>query len=49
MKQVLNRLINHEQLDRTEARNILVSISEGAYNQSEISAFLTVYMMRSIA
>jgi anthranilate phosphoribosyltransferase len=26
-----------------------VSISEGAYNRSQISAFLTVYMMRSIA
>jgi anthranilate phosphoribosyltransferase len=49
MKHVLNRLINHEQLDREEARNILVSISEGTYNQSQISAFLTVYMMRSIA
>ncbi|KAA3621608.1 MAG: anthranilate phosphoribosyltransferase [Flavobacterium sp.] len=48
MKSVLNRLINHEQLDREEARNILVSISEGAYNTSQISAFLTVYMMRSI-
>jgi len=48
MKNVLNRLINHEQLDREEARNILVSISEGAYNTSQISAFLTVYMMRSI-
>lgn len=49
MKQVLNRLINHEQLDREEARNILMAISEGTYNQSQISAFLTVYMMRSIA
>ncbi len=49
MKKTLNRLINHEQLDRQEARNILVSISEGAYNPSQISAFLTVYMMRSIS
>lgn len=48
MKSVLNRLINHEQLDREEAKKILVSISEGAYNSSQISAFLTVYMMRSI-
>ena len=49
MKNVLNRLINHEQLDREEARNILVAISRGDFNQSQIAAFLTVYMMRSIA
>jgi len=48
VKKVLNRLINHEQLDRNEARDILVAMSEGAYNPSQISAFLTVYMMRSI-
>ncbi|MEM7086098.1 MAG: anthranilate phosphoribosyltransferase [Bacteroidota bacterium] len=48
MKQVLNRLINHEQLSKEEARNILVSISEGAYNNSQIAAFMTVYMMRSV-
>jgi anthranilate phosphoribosyltransferase len=27
---------------------VLVSISEGSYNQSQIAAFLTVYMMRSV-
>ncbi|MDC8004424.1 anthranilate phosphoribosyltransferase [Aureisphaera galaxeae] len=49
MKKILNRLINHEQLTKEEARNVLVSISEGAYNSSQIAAFITVYMMRSIA
>ncbi len=49
MKQILNRLINHEQLSKEEARAVLVSISEGAYNPSEITAFITVYMMRSIS
>lgn len=48
MKQVLNRLINHEQLTKEEARNVLVSISEGSFNQSQIAAFLTVFMMRSV-
>lgn len=48
MKNILNRLINHEQLTKEEARNVLVSISEGKYNQSQIAAFLTVYMMRSV-
>lgn len=49
MKNILNRLINHEMLSREEAKNVLVNISNGNYNPSQISAFLTVYMMRSIS
>lgn len=49
MKQVLNRLINHEQLSKNEARTVLVNISEEKYNKSQIAAFLTVYMMRNLS
>lgn len=48
MKHLLNRLINHETITKEEAREALVNISQGEYNQSQIAAFLTVYMMRSI-
>ncbi len=48
MKYILNRLINHEQLSKAEARDVLVNISEGKYNASQIAAFVTVYMMRSV-
>jgi len=48
MKQILNRLINHEVLSREEAKNVLTNISTGHYNQSQIASFLTVYMMRNI-
>ena len=48
MKTTLNRLINHEILTKEEAKNILVNISTGQYNTSQIASFLTVYMMRSI-
>lgn len=48
MKTILNRLINHEILTKAEAKEVLVNISTGNYNPSQISAFLTVYMMRSI-
>lgn len=48
MKELLNRLINHETISKKEAREALVNISQGEYNQSQIAAFLTVYMMRSI-
>jgi len=49
MKNILNRLINNELLSRKEAKNVLVNISNGSYNPSQIAAFLTVYMMRSIS
>ncbi|HSP41053.1 MAG TPA: anthranilate phosphoribosyltransferase, partial [Gillisia sp.] len=48
MKILLNRLINHETITKEEAKEALVNISNGEYNQSQIAAFLTVYMMRSI-
>jgi anthranilate phosphoribosyltransferase len=48
MKLLLNRLINHEVISKEEAKQVLVNISEGQYNQSQIASFLTVYMMRSI-
>ena len=48
MKDLLNRLINHETISKDEAKQVLVNISNGAYNQSQIASFLTVYMMRSI-
>ena len=48
MKKLLNRLINQESISSEEAKNVLVNISNGKYNQSQIASFLTVYMMRSI-
>jgi len=49
MKEILNRLINHEKITKEEAKNVLVNISKGNYNNSQIASFLTVYMMRSIS
>ena len=48
MRELLNRLINHETISKEEAKRVLVNISKGDYNQSQIASFLTVYMMRSI-
>lgn len=48
MKQLLNRLINQESISSDEAKKVLVNISNGMYNQSQIASFLTVYMMRNI-
>ncbi|WP_417195952.1 anthranilate phosphoribosyltransferase [Bizionia sp.] len=48
MKNILNRLINQEHISSDEAKGVLVNISKGNYNQSQITSFLTVYMMRNI-
>ena len=48
MKIILNRLINHDILTKADAKQVLVNIAKGEYNTSQIAAFLTVYMMRSI-
>jgi anthranilate phosphoribosyltransferase len=48
MKKVLNYLFEHKTLTREEAKEVLVNITNSKYNESEISAFLTVYLMRSI-
>jgi len=49
MKEVLNRLIQHQTLSKSEAKEILINIANGSYNTSQIASFLTVYMMRSVA
>jgi len=48
MKEILNRLINHESLSKEEAKKMIFNIADNQYNSSQISSFLTIYMMRSI-
>lgn len=48
MKEILNYLFEHKTLSKAEAREVLVNIAAGRYNHSQVSSFLTVYMMRSI-
>ncbi|ARS34859.1 anthranilate phosphoribosyltransferase [Pontibacter actiniarum] len=48
MKEILNHLFEHKTLTKEQAREVLVNIAGGKYNQSQISSFLTVFMMRSI-
>ena len=48
MKNILNQLINHKTLTKEEAKNVLINLSSGQYNASQMAAFMTVFMMRSI-
>jgi anthranilate phosphoribosyltransferase len=48
MKKILQYLFEHKTLSREQAKEALVQISKGAYNETEVTAFITVFLMRSI-
>ncbi len=48
MKKILNTLFAYQPLDRATAKSVLTGIGMGDYNEHEITAFMTVYLMRSI-
>jgi len=48
MKEILNSLFEHKSLDKQTAKEILMNLTQGKYNASQVAAFLTVYLMRSI-
>ncbi len=48
MKKILNFLFEHKSLSKETAKEVLINISKGMYNESETAAFITVYLMRSI-
>src|SRR5450631_622535 len=48
MKKILQILFEYKTLTREQAREVLSNISRGQYNESEITSFITVFLMRSI-
>ncbi len=48
MKRILQYLFEHKTLSREAAKEALVNIGRGMYNEHEVTAFMTVYLMRSI-
>jgi anthranilate phosphoribosyltransferase len=48
MKKLLQYLFEHKTLSREKAKEVLVQISNGQFNETEIAAFITVFLMRSI-
>ncbi len=49
MKRILNKLFDHQSLDKSEARDILIRISKSEFNDAQIAAFISVYLMRNIS
>jgi anthranilate phosphoribosyltransferase len=48
MKKILQYLFEHKTLSRQQAKEVLVNIGKSVYNEHEVTAFMTVYLMRSI-
>jgi anthranilate phosphoribosyltransferase len=48
MKKILQYLFEHKTLSYEQAKEILINISTGMYNETEVTAFVTVFLMRSI-
>jgi anthranilate phosphoribosyltransferase len=48
MKETLQYLFDHRTLGKDNAKEILRNMAEGKYNDAEIAAFISVYLMRSI-
>lgn len=48
MKKILQFLFEHKTLSKAQAKDTLINIGRGMYSESEIAAFITVYLIRSI-
>ena len=48
MKDILNRMLNHESLSREEMKEILVGITHSDYPNEQITALLTALQMRGV-
>ena len=46
MKDILNRMLNHEELSREEMKNILIGITQSEFPNEQITALLTALQMR---
>ena len=48
MKDILNHLIAHKTLSQLQAKEVLKNLATGSYPSSQVAAFMTVFLMRSI-
>jgi len=48
MKKLLEKLYNHETLQREDTHRLMLEIAQGKYNEASLASFLTVFRMRPI-
>lgn len=48
MKEILQYLFNHHTLSKSEAKAIMIEIAQNKFNSAEVTAFISVFLMRNI-
>jgi anthranilate phosphoribosyltransferase len=48
MKKILNYLLEHKSLTKEMAKEVMLQIGKGVFNETEVAAFITIYLMRKI-
>ncbi|SDQ06046.1 anthranilate phosphoribosyltransferase [Chryseobacterium soldanellicola] len=48
MKEILQYLFNHHTLSKSEAKAIMIEIAQNKFNVIEVTAFISVFLMRNI-
>lgn len=49
MKNILLKLLDYQYLNQNESRQLLISIARGEVSDSQVSAIITIFLMRSIS
>lgn len=49
MKKILNTLFEQKRLTKEQSKEVLINIAKEQYNDAEIAAFITVFLMRPVA
>lgn len=48
MKHILQLLFNHQTLSKLQAKEIMIDIARNQFNDTEVTAFISVFLMRNI-
>ncbi|KXH81658.1 anthranilate phosphoribosyltransferase [Chryseobacterium kwangjuense] len=48
MKEILQYLFNHQTLSKSEAKATMIEIAQNKFNSAEVTAFISVFLMRNI-
>lgn len=48
MREILEYLFNHHTLSKSEAKAIMIEIAQNKFNTTEVTAFVTIFLMRNI-
>ncbi len=48
MRKLLQHLFEHKTLSHEQAKEVMLNLARGSYNDTEITAFITVFLMRTI-